>query len=254
MGACHSQNPVIIYDPEFSKYTQLLMSIKIKHLQFDFRILQILSKKDDNIFFKVKQYLSIDVEMVLKKMQLSIEMTDGFLLKYYTSFASRNGNFVFIVYEYVVLISLERLLLDENQEQRMLINQETQSQLFGIFYLLNKFQLSIHNLAIQNIFIYQKQGKIYIKLINITLIQKYEYMVNSTLWKLEQCEIKALIEILKQLNSKNIENIHKTQQLDAILNDLENEKYELKAAVDNYNVYKKWQKKKRKILICFYFN
>ena len=41
-------------------------------------------------------------------------MTDGFQLKCYTSFASRNGNFVFIVYEYVVLISLERLLLDEN--------------------------------------------------------------------------------------------------------------------------------------------
>lgn len=40
-------------------------------------------------------------------------MTDGFLLSYYSSFASRKGNCVYIVYEYIELISLRDLLSDK---------------------------------------------------------------------------------------------------------------------------------------------
>lgn len=67
----------------------------------------------------------------------------------------------------------------------MLINQETCFQLFGIFCLLNKFQLSIYNLDIENIFIHKKQEKIDIKLINITFIKKYQCAQDSIFWKLE---------------------------------------------------------------------
>ena len=41
-------------------------------------------------------------------------MANGCLLDYYTSFASRKGSFIFIVYDYIELYSLDEMLKDNN--------------------------------------------------------------------------------------------------------------------------------------------
>ena len=41
-------------------------------------------------------------------------MTDGFLLSYHTSFTTNYGAFIIIIYDYIELIRIEKMISDEN--------------------------------------------------------------------------------------------------------------------------------------------